>query len=341
MPLYYPKFFGRNAQKMNMYFRLQKQYPVGDPSRYPIGARFPFRVDVSFGSRRPTRESARLRINTPEAVKNSSSKMRTKRMWTEAGLPHTTPWLRMSDIMEDGFLNVTRLEEEVGFPCVAKLNSSSGGRGMYFLDDIDQVGAFASWMRSHGGQSKVNSYFFERLFPVRREYRLHVSPHLQGRTITYNIRKNVRDGNAWIVREEPPRIQRDGLIVACRKMVRQEAYEENSRRGRNLGDDTFFRYNITPPPYWERLVEQAVEAIRVLGLDFGFVDVLVDENDNYVFSESGSNPGMLMDEDRIAPSITAQAYQQAFKHIILAKAERELGYRVGGDGYSGRRLRNR
>ena len=78
------------------------------------------------------------------------------------------------------------------------------------------------------------------------------------------------------------------------------------------------------------MLKQAVTAVEVLGLDFGFVDVMYNsESGIYMFSESGCNPGMgRLQEDEAITNLTAQVYQQALKHIILNKAQADPNLRI-------------
>lgn len=324
----YPRFIGRNKSKLNRYFRLQKQHPVGDARRYPVG-RYPFRVDVSFGSLSRTRPEADLRLNESEAIKNSMNKLKTKEIWSQAerGIPQVENYARLTEFVDDRELDVDALEARFSYPFVAKRISRSGGEGLHFIMDIDGLANLASTIHtSQNSRQLLEDYYIEDMFVLTHEYRIHVAPVLYDVDVKYTYKKSVAlrgpEGQEWAVEVVGPTNRNNGVIVACRKMIRQEAWE-NGRRHRSLGDGTevFFKYNFTRPNCWEEMCDKAVEAIAALNLDFGFVDVLYNnDTGEYVFCESGTNPGMEVSDDRPTDNITAQHYVQAFPHIILQTA---------------------
>lgn len=321
----YPAFYGRSQTKMNTYFRM-RDFPVGDARRYPIGMLFPFKVDVSFGSKKMTRKGA-LRINTPDAITKSANKVRTKRIWSQHGVPHTgSHRLAIEFLDNENAFNIDQFEQFFTYPVMAKLKSSHGGNGMVVIDDVDDLIAFLTNPKFQENPELFRRYFFEPKFPVTQEYRIHVSPHLVDTTVTYKLKKSRKDEDgAWQELPEQTVIRKDGVIHAVRKLKRNGA---GPLDGRNFDQgDIIFSSTFTQPDNWDTMIEMAVKAIKVLGLDFGFVDVLYnEENSSFVFCESGANPGMKQNPERPTESITAQCYQQAMKFIILNKAAVTPGF---------------
>lgn len=316
---YYPSVKGRKKSKSDM-FRLQKDYEVGDPRRYPIGAKFPFRVDISFGKRFKTRQGA-LRINENDAIANSEYKQRCKEIWLQNGVPTAISYGKLSEYVDDGAFNVIQFESEALYPVAAKLNNSSGGKGFTVIRNYDDLAEFLANLNPH----LVQRYFFEALFDFDQEYRIHVSPRLMGKTITYNIDQPYRSerGGAWASRKIT-KLHNNGVIHEVRKMVRQESHDQGRDTTiRNFAaGDTYFTSKFTPPSNWRAVQQNAVEAISVLGLDFGFVDVLYNSSTGeYIFCESGSNPGMENSPEIPVTNVTAQHYMIALRHIILSKAQ--------------------
>lgn len=326
MPKYYPAFKGRNKSKMNM-FRLNKEHPVGHASRYPIGMTFPFRVDISFGKLCMTRDGA-LRINETVAIKKSYNKITTKEVWEQAGIPHPGPSWRLSSYIRGGDFLVQEFEDTEGlqYPLVMKLTHGSGGKGFRLIRNYDDLVVALG----HVAPGDVNKYFFEPAFDLTREYRIHVSPHLVGKNITYTLDKPVKqEDGSWTSRREI--ISRnDGVIHEVRKMIRQEAADAGHTGARNFDmGNTYFTSKFNRPSNWHYMTSKAVEAIAALGLDFGFVDVLYNHNSgDFVFCESGSNPGMKDNPDIPVANLTFQTYCQAMKHIILGKAQKTNKFRL-------------
>ena len=213
MAKYYPAFRGRNKAKMQM-FRLQKDKPVGDPSRYPIGMLFPFRVDVSFGKLSMTRSGA-LRINETEAIKKSFNKITTKEVWERAGIPHPGPSWRLSNYVRNGDFLVQEFEEteNLNYPLVMKRTHGSGGKGFSMIRNYDELVVALG----HVAPGDVPNYFFEPAFNMTREYRIHVSPHLSGKSITYTVDKPVKQSDGSWSSQREIITRNNGVIHEVRK----------------------------------------------------------------------------------------------------------------------------
>lgn len=339
MALKYPKFIGKNQEKMGL-FRLQKQYPVGDARRYPIGLRLPIPVDVSFGSRKPVREGA-MRLNSDEAIKDSSNKIKAKQLMSSVGIPVLATY-QLSDYMDNGVLDIEHLDEDGGlqFPMVLKYASLSGGREMYRIDNeadflevlAEKVTPRVRALPANKRQAFLGKYFLEPFFASVAEYRIHASPWLFNIPMNYIFKRNVRGEDSNWRAETQEWYNNRGVMCVAKKLIRQEAYEQG-RWHRSIDEDVFMKYIFEEPDHgqefhWDELYEDAVLALRIMGLDFGCIDVLIGENGDYVFLETNSNPGISVYRDqRPALSITAQAYLQSLGRIIMEKAYEEKFYR--------------
>lgn len=329
----YPLFRGLNKVKVSK-FRLQKEFPIGDRRRYPIKTRFPFKVDVSFGKRFSTRENA-LRINTDGGIRNSADKITTKKLINAVGCPVMSTVL-LTDILQENMVDLDVAVTHLSFPAVLKHKGLSGGREMVYIEDTDQlVTALQNVQQklSTLGNNReqilrhVSNYFFEPYFEIHKEYRIHVSPWLFNVMMTYNIQRNRQGESGWEV-DTRQWITNRGDICISQKL----RYSGSTVRFRNLQEgETFFKYIFSPTveiENYEDILNDVLVAIKAVGLDFGFADVLVDREGNWVISETGSNPGMTFYNDRpVTHSITAQAYMHAMGRIILEKAYQTNFYR--------------
>lgn len=117
-------------------------------SRTPIERIFP--KGVQLGRRI-------IEINTPEAVENSSNKIKMKECFTDKSIPQTE-WSTKDKLFEDSKLTLE-------LPIIAKRIYGFKGRGMQKLDTEDKVNDF---VREHS-----SNYIYENFKNYAREYRLH------------------------------------------------------------------------------------------------------------------------------------------------------------------------
>lgn len=308
--LKYPRFYG-NPVKMRRYFRLRTSFPVGDTRRYPVNLKLPFPVHINFGKTTGIPDNG-LVINTPAAVVRSADKLKTKNIWKDFQIPFIrefTPHNAL--VVRSSFFDIGKIRR-YGFPVLAKLTNASRGRGLVYIRDEDALIEFLS----DRSIDKTN-YFYEKFFTATSEYRVHCSPHLIDRRYEFVINRG--DETMRIVSE-------NGCFLAVKKLMATEAHQNAMAEGgyvtRNMSDNVYFSTRFNKPRGWDNMIQEAVMAIDVLGLDFGFIDVMYNTTSGvYVFSESGSNPGMgrLQDDEDIT-NITALVYQQALVPIILNKA---------------------
>jgi glutathione synthase/RimK-type ligase-like ATP-grasp enzyme len=141
-------------------------------SRHPSHAglrralpKLPFRSVIRLGSLTALDEdlsgkSRRVELNSPEAIRNSSSKLKMKQCFSREGVK-TAEWI--SSTSESDIINW--LKE---YPIVAKSHMGSRGRGNTLLKTESEVRAF---VRS----KDLSHYIFEKYYNYNKEYRLHVS----------------------------------------------------------------------------------------------------------------------------------------------------------------------
>lgn len=308
----YPRFYG-NPIKMRKYFRLRKDYQVGDPLRYPVLLKTPYQAHINFGKTTGVPNTG-LVLNSVFAVQQSANKVTTKNIWKEnESIPMIRQYKAYTDLVVNrNFFNMAYLRN-IGFPIIAKLRNSSRGRGLVYLRDEEAVIDFLS-----DSSKPKEDYFFEKFFTATSEYRVHCSKWLKDRRYEFVIQ---HEG------ESKRFITNKGCFLAVKKLMSSDAYhtamQEDGYVTRNMTEHLQFSTRFSPPRGWETMLEQACTALELLGLDFGFIDVMYNsESGQYIFSESGSNPGMgRLQDDEDATNITALVYQQAFVPMIMNKAQ--------------------
>lgn len=308
---FYPNIFGGKRSKINRYFRKNTEYRIGDPRRYPMSnCLFNFPVDISFGSTKPS-EEYRLRINTPDAIRKSANKILTKRT-IEAHCPVVTPYCEASEFFRGQSINEAGLVNRIGFPMVAKLKRGMGGKGMFFIDNIDDLHAFTR------ADIQYNSYFFEAKYNFDKEYRIHVAPLLVGTPITYSFKYSKQEEGGPITTHQSDAItRRNGEILGIQKKRRNGVAVLTRNFNR---DAVIFSSNFERPPVWDSMVEASIKAAELMGLDFCCTDILYNSTtQEFVISETNTNPGMDSAPGSLTPNITAQHYQIAFPHLIHKK----------------------
>lgn len=177
--------------------RVLSRHPSHRPLRGTLPL-LPFRSVVRFGSTTQcfddvTSGGARIECNTVEAVRNSASKRRMKKCFTDAGLPTAMWWTS------------TTAPTTIEFPIVAKHIFGSRGTGNYLIKSQE---ALNRWLRDR----ELKNYIFEKFYNFNREYRLHVTEE----GCFYTCRKMLKDGVpeedrwqrhsdncVWVVEENP------------------------------------------------------------------------------------------------------------------------------------------
>lgn len=141
--------------------RIRSRHPSHSVLRDGL-ERMPFRSVIRFGS---TTEliDAGVEINTTEAIKNSASKLRMKRCFTEAGVK-TADWIECTCKT----LDQLRAWSNDRYPIVAKSLFGSRGMGNTLINNYEE---FIQWMNG----KTLSNYILEKYYSYSREYRLHVT----------------------------------------------------------------------------------------------------------------------------------------------------------------------
>lgn len=305
---YYPHFLGGKSSKMKRYFKLNKEFPIGHPQRYPIeNALFPYKVDISFGSTKPSDKHV-LRINTSQAIRNCSNKVLTKNILKDK-CPIVTKYAKLSTFIVGDELHIGKIKEQISFPLVAKLIYGYGGIGMYFISTLDDLLDFLERQKNN-----LNNYFLEEYFNTTNEYRVHISPLLKNTKIQYKYEYGVQVNGKWEIKLSLPKVYETREILSVEKKF------SNNSLIRNRDNGAVFFSNFSRPDCWEKLIEDCFKAAELLGVDFCCFDVLYNKDTGkYVICEANSNPGMDNSITNPSKNITAQHYQQMFPYLITNK----------------------
>lgn len=269
--------------------RIRTRHPSHEPLRTELPL-LPFRSIVRLGSETLEDTPNLIECNTPEAVRNSSSKLRMKQCFVRAGVK-TPPFcsgtnIDQSTINQVGFrpLIVEDGCDILDFPLIIKSHMGSRGRGNSKIDNQEQLREFIA-------NHDMRNYIIEQYRNFNREYRLHITE--------------------------------EGCFYTCRKMLKRDTPED--KRFQRHDDNCVWIVEDNPsfnkPVNWEAIVADCVKALKSLGLDIGAFDLKVqsekDHNDNY-----RENPEWIVIESCSAPSfgnITTQKYIEQIPKILTRK----------------------
>ena len=230
---YFPRVRSKN-HSLNSLRRVNKGLPsLAVKSVIRFGSITPTKEVFPKGSKVPIVE-----INTVEAVKNSSSKLKMKDLFDEAKVSHP-PWYTFST---EGFLAQSAKKEvafkDLPYPMILKQIFGSKGRGMKFAENQEELTKAIKDIypnKSH--------YYIESYMNYTREYRLHCT--------------------------------KEGCFYACRKMLKENAKDRWYRNDSNciwyVEDNPAF----DRPSNWKAIESACVKALSKVGLDVGAFDVRV------------------------------------------------------------------
>lgn len=134
--------------------RIRSRHPSHAPLRTNL-AKMPVRTVIRLGSQ-TEEEDVDVEINTIEAIKNSSSKLRMKNCFEEGNV-RTAQW---TDDISEAY--------SFEFPVVTKQIFGSRGRGNSLIQTATELKAWAKG-------KNLSEYIFEKFYNYNREYRLHVT----------------------------------------------------------------------------------------------------------------------------------------------------------------------
>lgn len=159
---------------------IRSRHPSHSTFRKEI--RLPFKSMVGFGSETKTPEGY-IRLNSPDAVRNSSSKLRMKICFTNEGVK-TPIWCQNKN------LNDFIKSEKLKFPIVSKSHFGSRGRGNVLHRTKAELD---KWLKD----KNTEGYIFEQYMPYSREYRLHVNSEGCFYTCRKMVKKDTPDDKRW------------------------------------------------------------------------------------------------------------------------------------------------
>jgi D-alanine-D-alanine ligase-like ATP-grasp enzyme len=273
--------------------RIRSRHPSHNPLRHQNNnlPMMPFRSRIRLGSTTPLRRPDRfpvVELNTIEAIRNSSSKLRMKTCFTNHEVKTADWWnIQNGDFvnMHDPEKDIVTSKEDLPFPIVAKAHFGSRGRGNTKLDSVE---ALTEWMEG----KDLSRYIFEKYYSYNREYRLHVDE--------------------------------EGCFYACRKMLKSDAPQE-VRWYRNDDHCVWIMEEnelFDKPSNWNQLVSESVKALKAVGLDFGAIDLRIQSATMSDGETPRENPEFIVVEINSAPSFgekTTEVYLTELPRILRNK----------------------
>ena len=225
-----------------------------------------------------------VEINTVDAVRNSSSKIKMKEAFDRAKISHAK-WYKK--LMSGGLVDNSGEFIEfssIKYPIIAKKVYGSRGKGMLFIDSEE---SFKKALDSIKG----SLYMFEEYKNYVREYRLHCTL--------------------------------DGCFYACRKMLKEGAEDRWYRNDSNCVWYVESNPKFDKPSNWEDIIKDCVKALKEVSLDFGAFDVRVQSSMNSEGRKRKVCEFAII-EVNSAPSfgeITERKYKEILPALILKKSK--------------------
>lgn len=253
---------------------IRSRHPTHNPLRNQL-QRLPFRSLIRFGSTTPS-EDKRVELNSVEAIKNSSSKLRMKNCFKQSKVK-TADWIYSSSVEE--IKSFLKINSETGV--VMKSHYGSRGKGNTL---IKTGGELIKWFSTHPG---LNDYIVEKFYNYSREYRLHCDKN----GCFYTCRKMIKsdtpddkrwyknnDNSVWIMEDNPSfdkPINWDNIVSECVKAVvscgldfgavdlRIQSAKDRNGRKRKEPDFIVLEVN-SAPSFGEVTLEKYLERLPIL-----------------------------------------------------------------------------
>lgn len=221
--------------------RVFSRHPSHNPLRNSI--KTPYLSVLRLGSTTEGTLNYEVELNSTEAIRNSSSKLRMKTKFTEAGVKTADWWL--IETLAKGYTAISPKDpsknmglSSLPYPIVAKHHFGSRGTGNTLLKSKEEL---ENWIKG----KTLSNYIFEKYYNYVREYRLH--------------------------------IHKAGCFYTCRKMLKEETPEQDRWHRHDSNSVWILEDNSSfdKPLNWDDIVEESVKALNAVGLDVGAVDVRV------------------------------------------------------------------
>jgi len=208
----------------------------------------PFKSIIRLGSTTDQSDTVsnggdRIELNTIDAIRNSSSKLRMKRCFVKGKVKTAVGYLwseKLNFILMDSNEDLILSINDLQYPIISKSLFGSRGKGNTKHNTPEELQA---WMKG----KNCKSYIFEKYYNYSREYRLHVNS--------------------------------EGCFYTCRKMLKRET-EDEKKWYRNDDNCVWIMENsetglFDKPVNWDDVVLHSVKALNAVGLDFGAVDLRI------------------------------------------------------------------
>ena len=220
-----------------------------------------------------------IEINTAEACHNSGDKILMKKLFLENNVK-SAPWCKLSEELFDGYKYIMEnsFSIEEAFPAIIKHKNSCKGKGIFLINNSDELDDFVN------ENDSLNEYIIEKYYNYSKEYRLHVT--------------------------------KDGCFYTCRKMLKEDAEERWHRHDMNsvwiMEENPLFE----KPSNWDLIVEECVKALNAVGLDIGACDIKVQSekgrdrggNPEFIVLEINSAPSFGL--------VTIEKYEEQLRKML-------------------------
>ena len=251
----------------------------------------PFKSVIRLGSTTEYNDTVakggnRIELNSVNSIKNSSNKLLMKNCFNEHNVRTANWWTTDNgELFISKNLNIDNCQSaELPYPIVAKHVFGSRGKGNSLLNNKKEL---LEWLT----EKTLSNYIFEKFYNYNREYRLHISEH--------------------------------GCFYTCRKMLKSDT-PEDKRWYRNDDNSVWILEEneaFDKPVNWNDIIEQSINALNSVGLDFGAVDLKVQSSKNSKGVERPSCEFIVV-EINSAPSfgeLTTIKYQEILPLLLKSK----------------------
>ena len=271
--------------------------------RFPL---VPFKSVIRLGSTTEVKDTIanggkRVEINTIEAVRNSSSKIRMKEAFDKNNVP-TPIWAYLKDIIQPkaGDTEIffrTKIkgfnDSKMPYPVVVKAEFGSRGNGNTKINNVEEMLEFIA--KCHKENKSFNNFIVEKFYNYLREYRIHVT--------------------------------KNGGFYFLRKMLKSDTEDDKKwfRNDKNcvwiLQENELF----DAPTNLKQIEKEGVNALQAVGLDVGAIDVKVQSRTKSDGKERNGDPAFTIIEINSAPSfgeLTLEKYIEELPKLIKEKGEK-------------------
>ena len=276
--------------------KLQEALKVSGGTSAP---KTPKKIVIGWGAK--TKENTRFTnsivLNHPDKIRDNRNKFATLQMLKKAGV-------KVADFVsaESVAKSLDAAKNSITLPLVGRTNFHQGGKGFWLCLTKHQV----------NDAIQKGAQYFQSYLSIKDEFRLHIF----GDKLLYAVKK----------------VQRENMTEAFKEQHGEKIAAQAEKGKKQLDKDTVnfvlekLAPRVQPDPDmivrsnmrgWKfshiknvdgALKEEAVKALRAIGLDFGAVDCCIDEEGKPWIIEVNSGPGL--------EGTSFQAYVDAFKERI-------------------------